>query len=217
MQVMAAPDPTADSASVPLALVEQLLVSVAGLLHDRPVQSMVAGRLMIETALPSELSDSLLARGVRAVTTAAEQSRDVMWALTPPGVRGNALRADVHAAVGRGTHDAPLEVVVAVDPDVDHGLVTTLVRALHLVAVEVLFAGGAVTAVRVDSDAEGLQAEMSATTGRLDSPWLALAAHALKGTDGGPPATIQATVQPAEDGGGLTVELRIPVRNDTLT
>ncbi len=177
------------SASVPLRLLDEVLSTVADALHDRPVQSLVAARLLIETAVPAgqavEAGD-MLQRGVQAVSTGADLCRELMWALTMPEVRATALTEDLTTATRRA-----LDPTVTGDPSVrltgeeTPAMVTALARAVHLVGVDARLGGRSVVAVHIDSDAEQLQARMTVEGGAADGRvWLELAQahlHAVAG------------------------------------
>lgn len=195
------------AAVVPLPLLDDLLESVAGLLHDRPVQSLVAARLLLETAMAPVEQDDMVDRGLQAITSAGEQARDVMWALGGVSLRAGHVPEDVRDAMTRLA--APGEVVavtVQIDDDIDVALVELVVQTVHEVLVEVMSGGGHVQRVQLVSDAEALH--VSVHSGPVlvvadDSPWVRLARLRLR-TAGG-------WLTHGPEGEGHTTEITLPL------
>lgn len=190
---MATPAPAdgSDAVVVDGSLLADLLHSVATTLHDRPVQSLVAGRLLVETGIGVGPHGEVIARGLGAIAAAAEQTRDLMWALDGVSLRPGHLAVDIADAVARGGFSGgAVEVVVALDHDPDEGYahaVGVLLQAVHELLVGVLLAGGHAVRLAVKGDAEALHATLvSAPTGAGSDtgPWARLARARLAAAGG---------------------------------
>ena len=142
---------TGAGGAVGLDLVDALLADVAGVLHDKPVQSLVAAKLMLQAASGGP-DDPMAARGMDALDRAATLSRDVMWALDrrPPG---EDLRTSLVEMLDRGG-DPEHGVEVTVAADVHAAQARPLLAAVQDLVVDAVLPGGAVREVVVEESAE---------------------------------------------------------------
>lgn len=201
-----------ESPVVPLALLTEVLRSVAAALHDGPVQGLVAGRLLVETGVgPGPHDEAVVGRGLQAVSRAAEEVRDLMWALEGVVLRPGHLATDIADAVARAARpDGAVAVAVVLadghdDDREDVAAVGTLAQALHEVLVEVLLAGGHAVALSVVADAEALHARLGTAPSAAwaDGPWVRLARARLASLGGG--------LTTAVEGATRTTRLSLPV------
>lgn len=189
-------------AAVPLDLLARLLASIAGVIHDRPVQDLVAGRLWLDTARTTG-EEALWDRGIDAVGRAGVHARDIMWALDEPSVRLDHLDDDL---AEMGARVGGPEVVVQVDGVVDAGALSALSAALHPVLVDVLLGGGRAHRIGVRGHADSLHATVAAdhgVAGAAPRPWLELATIRVVAAGGRMGATVR--------GATTVTELAVPV------
>lgn len=141
-----------------LGLLDTVRAQAAAVLHSSAVQQVVVAKLALETAVPA-IADPppLLARVSLALERAAEQARDLMWALEPPSVRPEHLREDLGELLARVAGEGCV-VDVAVDGPVDRARLDPVVAALHDLMLDVLAAKTTVTAARLEDDGDRLQA-----------------------------------------------------------
>ena len=177
-------------AAVPLDLLDRLLASIAAVVHDRPVQDLVAGKLLVETGRATG-DGALLDRGLVAVGRAGDRARDVMWALQPVRLRPDHVArdlAELSARIG-----AP-EVAVQAGA-VDDAALAVVGAAVHALAVDVWLGGGRAHRIAVGGDAAGLHATVVADHGTAERtrPWLELAALRVEGAGGRTGATQRGT------------------------
>ena len=178
-----APNPGDPPPVVPLAVVDQLLADVAAALHDRPVQSLVAAKLMIESVggAAAVAEDPLYVRGLKALTDAGQLSRDVMWALTHMEPQHDHLEDSVRDLFERVGPESGLEVGLSGVAEADPTAVALLLDAAHDVAGGLALRGGTLELITVDHD-EGVTSCALATTGAEPTdpdPWLELATRRL--------------------------------------
>lgn len=187
-----------------LQVLDACLASTAAALHDRPVQQLVAAKLMIETVLATDQRDDMVGRAVEVIGTAGQQTRDLMWLLTAPVLRADALAEDARDALARGGDpDRLRRTTVSLDDDVDADDVRCVVRSVHHVLAAAHLAGVDPSAVRVSSDAEAVEGVVVLEADVGGSAWSRLAA-ARAGVAGG----TLAVDDDADDGHRVTV--RVP-------
>lgn len=193
---------------MPLDLVGQLLADIAGVLHDRPIQSIVAAKLLVETAAATSGEDgaALQARGLHALDTAGQLSRDVMWALQPFECTPDRLRADLGDHFDRVADPAGLDIHVDLAVDVPARLLRPVMAALHAAVAGAALRGARMSAVQVVADQASLQ-----VTATLQGPsargraWDHLATHHLRRASGDP------TWQLPTTDGERTLALAVPL------
>ncbi|WP_370327153.1 hypothetical protein [Euzebya sp.] len=201
---MTSPPAHEPSAALSLDLLESLLGFVAAAIHDRPVQQLVAARLMLETV---GVADQLSERGMAALSTAGEQARQIMWALTAPTFRPSHLAEDLERSLSDAAPAASPAVRVDLGDEVAPEVWGVLVTAVHDVAVDVLLGGQQLVEVAVSADAEGVEARVTSTGGSAGEvgtagPWVQLAGIRL--------ADVGGLVTVGDEAGRRRVVLRVP-------
>lgn len=175
----------APSGQVGLDLVDALLGDIAGVLHDRPVQSIVAAGLMLQSVTPPEDQRAMAERGLGALDRAGQLSRDLMWALDRRAPHGG-LRASLLEGLDRAGHPEDGLTVEVPDP-VPPTTAELLYAVIVDVVVDVALTGGWVRSVRVEVADGHVTAEVVTSPGRAAGsagPWLRLATGRLSGHGG---------------------------------
>lgn len=177
----------ADTAAgqVGLDLVDALLGDIAGVLHDRPVQSIVAAGLMLQSVTPPEEQRAMAERGLGALDRAGQLSRDLMWALDRRAPHGD-LRASLLEGLDRAGHPEDGLAVEVPDP-VPHAIAELLYAVIVDVVVDVALTGGWVRSVRLEEIRDVIAVEVVTSTGRAagaQGPWLRLATARLTARGG---------------------------------
>jgi hypothetical protein len=169
------------------AVVDRMLAQLAAVIHDRPVQGLVAGKLMLETATAGPGAAELVTRGLLALSTSGEHLRDLMWALTLPSIRPDHPDDDLVDAVSRIRAEDDGSTSTSDVGDADHEAVITLASVAQALAADALLTGGRLLSFRVQHDAEALRCQMvtsSSTTDAVEGPFVHLARVRLAAAGG---------------------------------
>ncbi|CAN5477044.1 hypothetical protein BH23ACT9_BH23ACT9_30270 [soil metagenome] len=195
-------------ALVPVSLLDELLEAVAAAVHDHPMQSLVAGKLLLETGIDPSLRDELVDRGLESLAEAGSRVRQLMWALSGPSIRLTHIAVDTADAV---SHLADLQVSVA--DDLDPEAAQAVVHALQAVLADALYGRSTILRLTINGDAEAVHAVLDCEgprgTGggeRPEGPWLRLARARLAQAGGDMRRCIEAGMQRSH--------LTVPVAED---
>lgn len=178
------PDP---APLVSVAVVDRVLTVLSAVLHDRPIQALVAARLLVESgSADGGAGADVLQRGLDSIGRAAELSRDVMWAVDrrPPALDGRAggdLVGPIEEVLARAAGDEGMSVHLDLDGVADPTALSALVAACHDVLAGAVLAGGHGRSVEVAGGGRALRALVT-TVGHPrpgDDAWLLLAAARL--------------------------------------
>lgn len=166
------------------------MADVAALVHDRTVQSILAARLMIQSAISDDQANQLLDRGLESLERAGTQARDLMWVLQPPKIRPDHLEEDL-AALLRRTGREGYGPAVSVQADgADPAMTEALAGAIQAFAAGLFIVSGHVEQVVVRKDAKAVGATVNYVLAENDplhdrlAPWLGLASGRLAGVNG---------------------------------
>jgi|GEM_PF-5234849 len=167
-----------DRAGVPLEVVDGLLATIAQVLHDRPVQQLVAARLLLES---SGGSGPMFDKGLSAVSTGGQLSRDIMWAVTRVPLEADAFELHLQDTFERAADpDQGLEMRVTAPTELPTVVVEGIVHACHDVVADAVMRGGSLR--RLDAAGEPGRLRMTVVTrdGREDGPWVELARRRVR-------------------------------------
>lgn len=179
---------TASGRGGPIALLDRLLDHIATVIHDRPVQQIVAAKLLLETGMGQGERPSLVDRGLGAIDEAGQLSRDIMWALATPKLRVDRLEQDLREMVSRaGGQDHSVVTSVEVAGPLTPELLEAVFAAVHSALADAVLSGRTAWTVEVSVSSERIAAEvvMDATPGpAAERVWVLLAATRIEAAGG---------------------------------
>lgn len=124
-------------------------------IHNRPIQHVVAARMVFESLLGDRRDEFLVGLGLDALERAANSARDLMWALTDPAPRREELASDLAENLER--RGPGVAVTAAVD-EASAAALHVAVVAVHDLAVTAPEELGPLAVLDLKEDAESLEA-----------------------------------------------------------
>ncbi|MEE8599593.1 hypothetical protein [Euzebya tangerina] len=164
-----------------VGLVDELLELIGDVIHDGPVQQLVAAKLLVESAMPAATRTELEARAITSMASASQQSRVIMWALARPGVRPRMAHVDVPQALSKLEGAS---ITVDVPDSVPAPVLGGVVQAVHHLCGGSVMAGHEVTAVELTHSGTTLSCRIVVDGPGPAAVWVDLARHRLAALGG---------------------------------